>query len=81
MPLFRSYVRADAADADSQASQAAVTVRTAHLMSTIKINGQNPIYGLLGKKQIGQEYLNTQGSHTAAELSVLRYREGLRVQV
>ena len=35
MPLFRSYMEADASDADSQASQAAVTVRTAHLVSTI----------------------------------------------
>ena len=39
MPLFRSYMEADAAEADSQASQAAVTVRTAHLVvSTIKID-------------------------------------------
>ena len=40
MPLFRSYMEADAADADSQASQAAVTVRTTHPASTIKIYGR-----------------------------------------
>ena len=40
MPLFRSYMEADAADADYQASYAAVTVLTTHLVSTIKIDGK-----------------------------------------
>ena len=41
MPLFRSYMEEDAADADSQARQVAVTVRAAHLVSSIYIGGLN----------------------------------------
>ena len=41
MLLFRSYIEADAADADYQASYAASTVLTGHLVSTIKIDVLN----------------------------------------